>query len=130
MTSPWFRIMAWVVAIACSATVTVSAQSVGTISGTVLDETGAAVPGAAVTARNQGTGAEREAVTDAAGRYLLALLPSWSCPGSASMTGFRTAERADVVLTVQQSLTLDFKLQVSAVSAEVTVAGQTNEVAL
>ena len=60
MTASWFRVMALAVAMTCTATATASAQSVGTISGTVKDESGAAIPGAVVTARNQGTGAVRE----------------------------------------------------------------------
>ena len=64
MSLSWFRVMALVVAMSCAATATVSAQSVGTISGTVKDESGAATPGVVVTARNQGTGAVREVVTD------------------------------------------------------------------
>ena len=54
MSVSWFRVMAVVVAMACTATATVSAQSVGTISGTVKDESGAAIPGVVVTARDQG----------------------------------------------------------------------------
>jgi len=46
------------------------AQSVGTISGTVKDSSGAVVPGATVTARNQGTGVARETLTDQAGRFV------------------------------------------------------------
>ena len=72
MSVSWFRVMALVVAMACTAAATVSAQSVGTISGTVKDESGAAVPGAVVTARNEGTGAVREVVTDGEGRYVIA----------------------------------------------------------
>ena len=98
--------------------------------GRVLDETGSAVPAATVVAHNQGTGAEREAVTDGAGRYVLALLPIGTYTVSTSMSGFRKAETADVVLTVQQSLTLDFSLQLSSLNTEVTVSSQATEVAL
>jgi hypothetical protein len=130
MTVSWVRVTALIVFMACTATVTASAQSVGTISGTVLDDSGAAVPGAVVTARNQGTGAVREVVSDEAGRYVLALLPIGTYTVSTSMTGFRTAEKTDVVLTVQQSLTLDFGLQISSLNTEVTVSSQVKEVAL
>ena len=53
----------------------VSAQSIGNIAGTVSDGSGGVVPGAIVTARNQGTAAVREVLTDGSGRYALPLLP-------------------------------------------------------
>ena len=84
------------------------AQSVGSIAGTVLDASKASVPGAVVTARNEGTGAVREVVTDEAGRYAMPLLPIGSYTVTAAMSGFQTQERNKVVLEVQASLTLDF----------------------
>jgi len=45
-----------------------AAQSTGTISGTVLDGSSASLPGATVVARNEGTGAVREVVTDESGQ--------------------------------------------------------------
>ena len=50
-------------------------QSVSQISGTVRDPTGAAVPGAAVTASQTETGLVRTAETDQNGSYLLPSLP-------------------------------------------------------
>jgi carboxypeptidase family protein len=130
MTASWFRVMALVVAMACTATATASAQSVGTISGTVTDASGGAVPGVTVTARNQGTGAVREVVSDEAGRYVLPLLPIGTYTITAAVIGFQTAEKADVTLTVQQSLTIDFSMQISTLTTEVTVTSQANEVSL
>src|SRR5262249_58581152 len=51
------------------------AQSTATIQGTVADQSGAVVTGAKVILRNQGTGAEREAITDSKGAYECAGLP-------------------------------------------------------
>ncbi len=56
---------------ACPAT---RAQSSASISGTVTDASGAAVPSANVTATNMETGVLRVATTDAAGRYLILAL--------------------------------------------------------
>jgi len=44
-------------------------QNTATISGRVLDSSGAAVPGAMVVARNVETGLERPAITDETGAY-------------------------------------------------------------
>src|ERR1035438_4851299 len=51
------------------------AQSVGTISGTVTDSTGAIVPGVNVTIKSQGTGVERTVTTSGEGHYTAAILP-------------------------------------------------------
>ena len=48
-----------------------SQVTTATISGTVTDDTGAVIPGVAVTAANTGTGAVRRGETDARGVYHL-----------------------------------------------------------
>ena len=100
------------------------AQSVGTISGTVMDSSKGALPGAVVTARNEGTSAVREVVADANGHYTIPLLPIGSYTITATMSGFQTQEVNKVVLEVQASLTLDFTLDIAGLTSEVTVVGQ------
>lgn len=114
----------------CLATSYAFAQSVGTISGTVLDESGGGVPGALVTATNEGTGAVRESVTDKDGRFVLALLPIGTYTVTTTMTGFRPEGRSKVVLEVQGSLSLDFVLKISGVTSEVTVTSEAAPVTL
>src|SRR3989442_14561926 len=48
------------------------AQSTATLQGTVTDTQNAVMPGVSVTIRNQATGIERAAVTDAGGQYVAA----------------------------------------------------------
>ncbi len=50
------------------------AQATGTISGVVTDASGAVLPGAAVEAKNEGTGQLRTATTSAEGFYTIPLL--------------------------------------------------------
>src|ERR1043166_2940811 len=54
---------------------TAMAQSTATLQGTVRDQKGGVVPGAKVTAKNQGTGIERTTQTDSEGNYQFAALP-------------------------------------------------------
>jgi hypothetical protein len=129
MRLPWWRVGTLLVVLAGPA-VPVRAQSVGSISGTVLDASRAGIPGAVVTARNEGTGATREAVTDGVGRYALPLLPIGTYTVTASMDGFQPQEVGRVVLEVQAHLTIDFVLQILALAAEVTVTGQAVQVEL
>ncbi|MBM3782043.1 MAG: carboxypeptidase regulatory-like domain-containing protein [Acidobacteria bacterium] len=99
------------------------AQSTGTISGTVLDGSAASLPGATVTARNEGTGAVREVVTDESGRFTLPLLPIGRYAVTATMSGFQSQERSGVMLEVQASLTLEFTLGLAGLTDSVTVTG-------
>jgi len=108
----------------------VFAQLVGAVAGTVVDASKAGVPGAVVTARNEGTGAVREVVTDVAGRYAMPLLPVGGYTVTVTMTGFKTLERSKIALEVQASLTLDFVLELSTISESITVTSQAGMVQL
>ena len=103
-------------------------QSVGTITGTISDVTGAVVPDATVNVKNQGTGQERTANTDSVGRYAVTLLPTGTYNVTASMKGFRTSENQNVTLEVQQTRTIDMALQPASVGTEISVSSQVAQV--
>lgn len=129
MRSSFWRISPAIAALAAVLSATPAlAQSVGSIAGMVMDESRAGIPGAVVTARNEGTGTLREVVTDGEGRYALPLLPIGTYTISAAMSGFQTQERSKVLLEVQQSLALDFVLALSSLTSAVTVTSQATEV--
>ena len=96
-------------------------QSTGTITGTVVDPTGAPVPNAAIAVKNSGTGEERKAATDSAGIYAVPSLPIGTytvevkSPGMASMTA------GNVHLQVGSTMRQDFTLQIATASAAVEV---------
>jgi len=98
-------------------------QTTGTITGTVADQSGAAVPGAAVTLKNADTAVSRTALTNENGKYEALSLPAGTYEMSASLPGFRTAVRNGVSLKVGQNAVVDFALQVGEVSQSVTVTG-------
>ena len=66
----------------------------GSIQGVVIDPSGAAVPGVNVVIRNVATGDTRELVTDAAGRYLVPVLPPGEYEVRAALQGFQTVRAA------------------------------------
>src|SRR6266404_500318 len=68
------------------------AQSVATISGTVLDASAAALAGAQVTAHNEGTSQERVANTDGQGHYVISLLPIGKYTVSVAANGFQKTQ--------------------------------------
>ncbi len=69
-----------------------NAQAVGSISGHVSDVSSALVPGATVTAINQGTNAERTAKADNSGYFALPLLPIGTYTVRVEQPGFQTFE--------------------------------------
>jgi hypothetical protein len=106
----------------------VHAQAVATISGTVVDSSGASVSGAQVTAHNEGTSQDRVVNTDDQGHYAIPLLPIGKYTLEVSAAGFRKVQNTGVSLEVGQSLTQDFKLDLASVSEQVQVTAEAPQV--
>ena len=90
-------------------------QAVATVSGTVVDATGASISGAEATAHNVGTSQERVVNADSDGHYVINLLPIGNYTVSVSAKGFQTTQ-SSLSLEVGQSAVLDFKMQLASVS--------------
>lgn len=103
----------------------VAAQTGGTLQGSVVDDQGLALPGATVTLTNIETGWTRTAVTDAEGWYRAAALPPGIYEIKADLSGFATAMRSRVPLTLGQELTVNMSLKVATLAETITVTGQT-----
>jgi hypothetical protein len=95
-------------------------SSTGTVSGTITDESGAALPGVTVTATNTATSASRSAVTNAGGYYQIVLLPPATYSVEASLEGFQSMRRDGLVVNIGSDVSLDLSLKVG-VSETVTV---------
>ncbi|MGH9501078.1 MAG: carboxypeptidase regulatory-like domain-containing protein [Terriglobales bacterium] len=98
-------------------------QVSATLSGTVTDQSGAAVPAAAVTARNTDTGLARSTVTASTGRYQLAALPVGQYEVRVKKGGFAEAIRTGIRLVIGQDANADVSLRLGAVSEVVKVNG-------
>ena len=100
------------------------AQSVdATLIGKVRDTTGAAVPGATVTAVSEANGLARSTVTDAEGRYRLFQLPASTYTVRAGLDGFAPSTQRAHTLHVGSTIAIDFVLKVAGVAESVTVRG-------
>jgi len=97
------------------------AQATSQIQGTVLDSTGATVPGAAVRATQTATGALRTATSGADGTYILSNLPLGPYSLEVTKEGFSRYVRTGIVLQVGVSPTVDVSMQVGAVTDQVNV---------
>ena len=97
-------------------------QNTGTISGTVQDQSGAVVAGANVKAQNPATSFSRETTSATNGFYRFDQLPVGTYTITVEATGFKKSVTQSVALSVNDSLTLDVKLEVGQVSEVVTVS--------
>lgn len=98
------------------------AQSTGSISGTVADQTGAAAVGAKITVTAPATGLVRAAVTGGSGEYVIPLLGVGIYSVKAELTGFAASEAKDIRLQVDERRVIDFKLSPASVSTSLDVA--------
>ena len=105
------------------------AQTVtGRILGTVRDPQGAVIPNASVSAKNTETGAERTAMSDITGGFIITSVPAGAYQVTASASGFKEEVRSPVTMTVGASVRVDFTLSVGAVSEKVEVTGEAPQV--
>jgi hypothetical protein len=93
------------------------------ITGTVIDQTGAVLPNAKVTARNEATGVSYSAQASSAGTYSFDSLPVGNYEIKVEAQGFRTYSSTANVLTVGAPLVVDAAMQVGAASEVVSVQG-------
>ena len=99
------------------------AQYNAVLQGTVTDASGAALPGAQITLKDQATGVTRNTVTDQAGFYHFTELPPGTYTVSADATGFKTNVTQDVAIQAEVPRGLDLQLQLGEVAQSVTVNG-------
>ena len=72
-------------------------STTGTIFGSVLDSTGASIPGASVTLKETRTGLTQHAVSDAKGDYTYAIVNPGDYTVTASIAGFKTTSQTGIV---------------------------------
>src|ERR1700733_7775461 len=92
-------------------------QATGSISGTVRDPSGSAVPGAKVTVTAPSTGVTRSSFTNDSGEYIVPLLGVANYTVQVEMKGFQNATAQDIRLQVDEPRELDFNLSPSTVQS-------------
>ena len=95
----------------------------GALRGAVRDAQGV-IPGAEVTLLNEDTNAERSAMTNEVGEYAFTSVLPGSYTVRVSLPGFKTEQRTGYRVGTQQSLVLDFMLDVGGISEQITVTGE------
>ncbi|MFZ0590640.1 MAG: carboxypeptidase-like regulatory domain-containing protein [Bryobacteraceae bacterium] len=97
-------------------------QTFGEITGHVTDSSGASVPLATTSLTNTATNAVRTAITTDAGDYSFPSVPPGTYNVKVEHSGFKAAASNGVIVQVQQSVRLDFTLQVGELSQSVEIA--------
>ncbi|HET9794756.1 MAG TPA: carboxypeptidase regulatory-like domain-containing protein, partial [Thermoanaerobaculia bacterium] len=92
-----------------------------TLTGRVLDQNGAGLPGVSVTATSPDTGFTRGDTTAQDGAYTIAAIPAGSYTVTYAISGFKTVEQKNVEMNVATTRTLNVTMQVSAVAEMITV---------
>jgi len=93
----------------------------GSIVGTVQDESGAAVPNAAVTITDTATTQTRAATTTEEGSYVFADVPAGSYTLAITAKGFRVSRTSNVQVTINAVSRNDVRLQVGELAETVNV---------
>jgi len=96
----------------------------GRIEGKITDPKGAAIPGATVTVTNQVTKQDFTAVTDNQGKYKVEGLPAGAYTVRVTSKGFTEGHRDEVKVADDAAATIDVRLEIAPVEAQVKVTGQ------
>ncbi|MGH9522192.1 MAG: carboxypeptidase regulatory-like domain-containing protein, partial [Terriglobales bacterium] len=100
------------------------AQTVtGTLVGNVADKTGAVIPNAKIQVVNTSTGAVRDAASNESGYYQVSFLPLGTYNVTVSSPGFRSIQKTNVVIGLNQNTVSEFQLDIATTSTEVEVRG-------
>ena len=94
------------------------------ITGLLTDQSGAALPGVAVSAINQATNVAYTGVSNDAGNYAITSVPVGTYVVKAALTGFKTAATKPIELEAKQIARLDFKLAVGSLEEAIEVTAE------
>jgi Carboxypeptidase regulatory-like domain len=97
----------------------------GTLLGNVTDSSGAAVPGATVTATEVQTNTGRTVVSNETGHYIFSSLRNGTYTVQAEVQGFRKVIRENVRVDVNTTIRVDLTLELGQVTEAVTVSAET-----
>ena len=102
---------------------TAHAQGMGSIFGKVTDSSGAVMPGVTVTVTGTGLQQPRTAVTTETGAYQFPNIPIGTYTVTFELDGFKKSTRQNVRIDTGFNASIDAKLEVGALTEEVSVSG-------
>jgi hypothetical protein len=125
-----FRFLRWTLLalVLMAISVPVFAQTRGTLSGNIQDQSGAVVPGVAVTINSTQTGEEFTAISDTQGGYKFPSIPLGTYNLTIQLTGFKKFEMQGIVVQVAQPAQANVKLEVGGLTDQVVVTSEVQQV--
>ena len=99
-------------------------SATGSVTGNVVDGSGAGIPGVTVSATSTETGASRSATSGTTGNFTIPLLPPGLYTVAAELSGFAPAKVANVAVSVGGQEKITLRMDVAKVSESVTVASE------
>ncbi len=101
----------------------------GEITGTVVDQSDAVIPGATVELVREGTSASRVGTTNQAGIFVFPALPPGTYTLKVNSAGFRSFEQSGIVLSANERVAAgQIKLQVGGAAEKVTVSAESSQI--
>jgi hypothetical protein len=100
---------------------TLAQTTLGRVVGTVLDTSGAVLPGATVTLTNQQTNQSQTTVSNEVGAFVFPQVPVGTYKVDLSLAGFKGRTYTDVVVNVGQEYSLTTRLELGTLEETVTV---------
>jgi hypothetical protein len=97
-------------------------QYTGSVTGTVTDPSGAVVPNAQLRLVDEEKGFAFTAVSDSKGGYVIRQVPPGTYRLSVEAQGFRSETQSGIKLDISQNVTVNFSLQIGAVSQSVQIS--------
>ncbi len=123
---PWLSIGLFMLAIGLLGPTQAMAQTgAASLTGIVTDDSGAAVPGATVTATDQATNVAYTGISNDAGNYTVSSLPVGTYIVKVELSRFKTSATKPIQMEAKQIVRLDFKLALGAVEETVEVTSET-----
>ncbi|MGH9256681.1 MAG: TonB-dependent receptor, partial [Vicinamibacterales bacterium] len=92
--------------------------------GNVVDQSGAVLPGAAITLTDESTGLVREAVSNDTGRFVLPAVQPGVYTVRAELAGFQPQARTGIRILVGQAVTLTLTMPIGTLTDVITVTGE------
>src|SRR5215475_13970913 len=97
----------------------------GNIAGRAQDSSGALIPGVEVSIASPAMiGGARTAVTDETGGYRFTLLPAGTYSVKFALSGFKSINITDVIVTPNATMTINGAMEVASTAEEITVTSQ------
>jgi len=105
-------------------------QTNASITGSITDESGGALPGASVTVTDSATGSVHKILTNSAGVYNVPGLPGGTYKVTAEMTGFQTQTKTDVSLVASAVQKVSFTMKIAARNEQIEVSAKAENLLL